>query len=162
MSWRRVVGALALAFLVGCSSAGSSGKAVDATFKRFDGTTANFTEYRGKPVVVNFFSSTCQPCITEMPALEQQHRQLGDAVTFLGMDVQDTVDGGKAFVDTVGITWSLGRDPDASILQGVMGAVALPTTVFLDAQGRIVFSHLGKLDAPDEVTQLLRDDHLIK
>ena len=76
--------------------------------------------------------------------------------------MQDTVDGGKAFVDTVGITWNLGRDPDASILQGAMGGVALPTTVFLDAQGRIVFSHLGKLDQPDQLTQLLRDHHLIK
>jgi thiol-disulfide isomerase/thioredoxin len=159
---RRTIAALALVLVVSCSSGSSSGKVADATFTRFDGTSANFTDYRGKPVVVNFFSSTCPPCVTEMPALEQVHKSLGDQVTFLGLDVQDTVEGGKAFIQTVGITWELGRDPDASILQGVMGGVALPTTVFLDGQGRIVFSKLGKLDQPDQLTQLLRDHHLIK
>ena len=133
---------------------------LDATFKRFDGTTASFAAYRGKPVVVNFFSSTCLPCQTEMPALEHVHQTLGDQVTFLGMDVQDTVEGGKAFVDTVGITWELGRDPDAAILQGAVGGVGLPTTVVLDRDGRIVFTHLGPLDVAG-LTKQLRDHHLI-
>ena len=97
MPIRRTIAAVALAALVACGGSGgrsASDKAIDATFKRFDGTTANFTQYRGKPLVVNFFSSTCAPCRTEMPALEAVHRSLGDSVTFLGMDVQDTVEGG--------------------------------------------------------------------
>src|SRR4051812_29609950 len=112
-------------------------------------------------MVVNFFSSTCVPCVAEMPALEQVHRQVGDQVTFLGLNVQDTVDGGKAFVESTGVTWELGRDPDAAILQEVVHGVGLPTTVILDAEGRIVFSHLGKLDDPKDLTQVLKDKHLI-
>ena len=166
MSARRAIVAVALATaliaLVACTSGGgASDKPLDATFRRFDGSTTSFAAYRGKPVVVNFFSSTCVPCQSEMPALERVHQTLGDQVTFLGMDVQDTVEGGKAFVETVGITWELGRDPDAAVLQGVVRGTGLPTTVVLDRDGKIVFTHLGQLDV-DGLTQQLRDHHLIK
>ena len=165
MSARRAIVAVALVTtlvaLAACSGGGTSDKPLDATFRRFDGSTTSFAAYRGKPVVVNFFSSTCVPCQSEMPALERVHQTLGDQVTFLGMDVQDTVEGGKAFVETVGITWELGRDPDAAVLQGVVRGTGLPTTVVLDRDGKIVFTHLGQLDV-DGLTQQLRDHHLIK
>ena len=163
MHIRRTIAAAALAALVACGGSGggsASDKPVDASYERFDGTTANFAMYRGKPVVVNFFSSTCLPCRTEMPALERVHQTLGDAVTFLGLDVQDTVEGGKAFIDTVGITWELGRDPDGAVLQGLVHQVGLPTTVVLDKDGRIAFSHLGPLDVEGLMGQL-REHRLI-
>jgi len=141
-----------LVVLVGCGG-GSGDKTVDASFTRFDGSRASVRDYRGKPVVMNFFSSTCVPCQTEMPALEHIHRTAGDKVAFLGLDVQDTVESGKAFVESVGVTWDMGRDPDASILQS-LGGTALPTTVLLDANGRIVYQHLGALQVPDLERQL--------
>lgn len=112
-----------------------------------DGTETSFAAYRGRPVVVNFFASTCVPCQTEMPAFEKVHQQLGASVAFVGMDVQDTVDAGRAFVAAVGVSWDIGRDPDASILQQQLGGVGLPTTVILDRDGKVVFSRLGTLDA---------------
>jgi len=141
-----------LLVLVGCGG-GSADKTVDASFTRFDGSRASVRDYRGKPVVMNFFSSTCVPCQTEMPALEHIHRTAGDKVAFLGLDVQDTVESGKAFVESVGVTWDMGRDPDASILQS-LGGTALPTTVLLDANGRIVYQHLGALQVSDLERQL--------
>jgi thiol-disulfide isomerase/thioredoxin len=167
MSRRRRIAAVALvaltatATLTACGGGrGGSNQPLEATFKRFDGSTTSFAVYRGKPVVVNFFSSTCIPCQTEMPALERVHQTLGDQVTFLGMDVQDTVEGGQAFIVTVGITWELARDPDAAVLQGVVHGVGLPTTVVLDRDGRIVYTHLGSLDV-DGLTNTLRQKHLI-
>ena len=159
---RRTIAAVALAALVACSGGNSGGvsKPIDASFRRFDDTTATLASYRGKPVVVNFFSSTCAPCRTEMPALEAVHRSLGDQVTFLGMDVQDTVEGGKAFIDTVGITWELGRDPEGAVLQSLVKVIGLPTTVVLDRDGRIAFTHLGPLDV-EGLTGQLRDHQLI-
>jgi len=158
----RTIAAVALATMVACSGGGGGGDntPVDATFKRFDDTSATLASYRGKPVVMNFFSSTCPPCRTEMPALEKVHRTLGDQVTFLGMDVQDTVEGGKAFIDTVGITWDLGRDPDGALLQQLVKLAGLPTTVVLDRDGRISITHLGPLDV-DGLTGELRSHGLI-
>jgi thiol-disulfide isomerase/thioredoxin len=145
--------ACAMALVVGACSNGSSSQTLDASFARFDGSQASVRDYRGKPVVVNFFSSTCVPCQTEMPALEQIHRSTGERVVFLGLDVQDTVESGEAFLKTVSVTWDLGRDPDASILQS-LGGTGLPTTVLLDADGRVVYKHLGALKAGDLDQQL--------
>jgi cytochrome c biogenesis protein CcmG/thiol:disulfide interchange protein DsbE len=160
---RRTIATVALVALVACTG-GDSGRGantpVDATFRRFDDSSTSFTAFRGKPLIVNFFSSTCAPCRTEMPALEAVHRSLGDQVTFLGMDVQDTVEGGKAFIATVGITWELGRDPDGALLQSLVKVLGLPTTVVLDRDGRIAFTHLGPLDV-DGLTGKLRDHGLI-
>jgi thiol-disulfide isomerase/thioredoxin len=165
MSFRRGLVAVALATVLlvtgACTGGSDNDKPLDANFQRFDGSSTSFSAFRGKPVVVNFFSSTCIPCQQEMPALERAHQALGDQVTFLGLDVQDTVEGGKAFIDTVGITWELGRDPDAAVLQGVVRGTGLPTTVVLDATGRIVYTHLGALKDGD-ILQPLRDHHLIK
>src|SRR4051794_24036000 len=143
MPMRPLLAVLAVSALAACTrgSTGSGagvGTTLEGSFGRFDGSTATFAQYRGKPVVVNFFSSTCLPCQSEMPALEQVHRSLGDQVTFLGMDVQDTVEGGQGFVQTVGITWELGRDPRGDILQAAVhgGVAGLPTTFVLDPNGR--------------------------
>jgi len=152
----RFVAWVVLAPLAACGGGTkATGQTLSASFTRLDGTTrASFADYRGKPMVVNFFSSTCVPCQTEMPAFEQVHRQVGDAVVFLGMDVQDTVASGQAFVESVGVTWEMGRDPDASILQS-LGGNGLPTTVLVDPDGRVVFRHRGPLDV-GELTKQLR------
>jgi cytochrome c biogenesis protein CcmG, thiol:disulfide interchange protein DsbE len=153
--WMRRVGGASIAcmFVLLAACGGSSNKTLDASFTRFDGSAASIQNYRGKPVVVNFFSSTCVPCQTEMPALEQVHRTAGDKVAFLGLDVQDTAASGQAFVESVGVTWDMGRDPDASILQS-LGGTSLPTTVLLDANGKVVYQHLGALKNDDLDKQL--------
>jgi len=83
----------------------------------FDDTIGDAGVVRGKPVVMNFFSSTCAACRTEMPAIEHVPGRSAFSVTFLGMDVQDTVEAAKAFVDTVGITGTSAVDPDGAVLQ---------------------------------------------
>src|SRR5262245_35141388 len=104
---RRLAVMITAALVLGACSGGSSGsgKALDGTFEKLLGGQASFADYRGKPVVVNFFSSTCVPCQTEMPALEKTKQQLADQVQFIGMDVNDTVEAGQAFAESTGVTW---------------------------------------------------------
>jgi thiol-disulfide isomerase/thioredoxin len=147
-----------LLLAIGCtsSSGGRAGGPLDATFSKLDGSQSSFASYRGTPVVVNFFSSTCVPCVTEMPALQALHEQIGTKVAFLGMDVQDTVPSATAFVATVKVTWDIGRDPDGSILSKKLGGIGMPTTVVLDRDGAVVQKWLGAVPI-DQLTQLLHD-----
>jgi thiol-disulfide isomerase/thioredoxin len=154
---RRLLLVICAGAMLSCSSGGAT-KPVDASFKRLDGSTASFADYHGKPVVVNFFSSTCVPCVTEMPALERVHQELGAKVAFLGMNVQDTVEAARSFLETVKVTWDIGRDPTGSILQTEANGVGLPTTLLLDPRGIIVFKHLGALDV-GQLRQALTDNH---
>jgi thiol-disulfide isomerase/thioredoxin len=141
--------------LLACSGGGGTGTVFLGRFTGFDGAPREMAAYRGKPVVVNFFASTCTPCVREMPAFQRLHEELGDKVTFVGIDVQETVDAGRPFVEAMKITWELGRDPDGSMLKGA-GGIGLPTTLVLDRDGTVVFKHLGEV--PDgKLEQQLRD-----
>lgn len=128
---------------------------VDATFTSFDGEPVALSSLRGMPVLVNFFASTCVPCITEMPDLEEVHRQLGDQVTFLGLALQDRPEDALALLERTGVTYRTGQDKDGSAI-AALGGTVLPTTVVLDADGGIVATHSGQLDA-DDLRSLLAD-----
>ena len=99
-----------------------------ARFTSFDGDVVALSSLRGGPVLVNFFASTCTPCITEMPALEAVHKELGDQVTFLGLALQDRPEEALALVDRTGITYRTAQDKDASVITA-LGGTSLPTTV---------------------------------
>ncbi len=114
---------------------------------------------RGTPVVLNFWSSTCVPCLNEMPAFEEVHDRLGDEVEFLGIDVADTVEDGREMVERTGVTYPNARDPRSEIFT-VFGGIALPRTVLIAADGTVADTHSGELDAA-ELTELLESNDLV-
>jgi thiol-disulfide isomerase/thioredoxin len=130
----------------------------EATYTTFDGDEVPLSSVRGTPTVVNFFSSTCTPCITEMPAFEEVYQELkeGGQIDFLGLAVADRTDDAMALVDQTGVTYPTAEDNDASVITS-LGGDGLPTTVLLDADGHIVSRHTGALSA-DELRALLAED----
>lgn len=134
----------------------TAGDTDSVVFTTFEGDEVPLSSLRGTPVLVNFFASTCVPCITEMPALEEVHQQLGDQVTFLGLALQDRPDDALELVERTGVTYRTAQDKDASVITALGGTV-LPTTVLLDADGQILTSRSGQLDA-DELRQMIADE----
>ena len=128
----------------------------DVTFTTFEGVEVALSSLRGGPLLVNFFASTCTPCITEMPAFEEVFRDVGTQVSFLGLAVEDQPEEAQALVRQTGVTYPTAQDPDRRVITALGGSV-LPTTVLLDADGTIVASRYGELDA-DELRGLLADE----
>jgi thiol-disulfide isomerase/thioredoxin len=133
-------------------------EAPDVAFTRFDGSTAKLSDYRGQKLVVNFFASTCIPCKKEMPALQRVHERLGDDVTFIGIAVQDDPEAAQDLIDTTGVSYDLGQDPQGTLFQG-FGGVVLPVTAFVAEDGTVMDLHAGKLTEAD-VTQKVSDNLL--
>lgn len=132
----------------------SIGDLLDVELPTFeDGETFRLADVVGGPVVVNFFSSTCAPCVREMPAIESVKQLVGDQVTFVGIDVQDPVDAGLELIERTGITWETARDPDGELLLAAQ-APGLPTTLLLDEEGRVLERHTGEL-SEDDLADLL-------
>lgn len=126
-------------------------------FEMLDGSTAALADYRGQPLVVNFFASWCVPCLAEMPGFERVHQDLDGQVAFLGINLQDRAEDGRRVVEQTGVTYDIARDPDGSIFQ-TFGAFAMPTTVFIDADGTVVDLHSGEISASalaDRIDELL-------
>ncbi|MEI7886424.1 MAG: TlpA disulfide reductase family protein [Actinomycetes bacterium] len=121
--------------------------APDIRLDFLDGGTKQLSEIagRGTPVLLNFWSSTCAPCLNELPAIEKVSQQLKGKVTVIGIDSQDTVDSGNKMVTQTGITFRNGRDPKGEI-STAFGALALPRTVLIDAQGNVAATYTGELN----------------
>lgn len=137
------------------AEADEAGPTVPATaLESLDGGELRLTDYRGRPLVVNFFANWCAPCVTEMPAFEEVHRQLGDEIAFVGISVQETLEEARDLAQRTGVTYDLARDPQGDLVRE-LGGVGMPTTVFVDAEGRAVDSHTGELSA-DELTDMIR------
>jgi len=125
---------------------GDPGGVANVSFTRFDGGQGTFAAYRGKPLVVNFFASWCAPCVREMPEIERVHEELGDQVTFVGVDVRDRLEEGRKLAEQTAVSYELVRDPGGDVLTAFGGAL-LPTTAFVTAEGRIVLLQNHTYDA---------------
>jgi thiol-disulfide isomerase/thioredoxin len=133
--------------------------APDVRLDYLDGGTQQLSELRGTPVVLNFWSSTCAPCLQEMPAINKVAVANKGKVTVVGVDVTDTAQAGKDMVARTGVTYRNARDPRSEIF-GVFGGTALPRTVLIDAGGTIVDTHSGAL-TESELNELLVRNHLV-
>ncbi len=123
--------------------------APDFTFVSLDGEEVDFDELRaGRPALVNFFSRTCVPCVTEMPDLEVAHQDVGDEVVFLGLAYPDTVEQAQELVDRTGVTYEAGLDPQADVFAAFEGNV-FPTTVFIAADGTITSIYQRRVHPPE-------------
>ena len=99
----------------------------------------------GRPLVVNFWYSTCAPCKKELPGFAAVHAKFGDQVRFVGIDSLPPSDTEENFARDRGVQYELLYDPNGE-LTSVIGVAAYPQTLFIDAHGKIV-EQTGELTA---------------
>jgi cytochrome c biogenesis protein CcmG/thiol:disulfide interchange protein DsbE len=99
-------------------------------------------ELRGRPAIVHYWASWCVPCRQEAPELARLDRALGDRARLVGVDSSDDAGRGRAFARRHGWSFSNLADPDGASGED-NGVRALPTTLIVDADGRIVRTLFG-------------------
>jgi cytochrome c biogenesis protein CcmG/thiol:disulfide interchange protein DsbE len=101
----------------------------------------------GKPIVMNFWRSTCPPCKQESPALAGVARTLGGKVRFVGIDSIDNRARAIAFVTRHKVSYPVAFDPSGTVADEY-GVYALPVTLFLSPSGKKVLGeNIGALTA---------------
>ena len=112
-----------------------------------DGKVVDTKEMLGKPVVVNFWSTWCEPCKMEHELLQQSARAYGDAVQFVGIVYQDKEPAVRSYLSRRTNIYPQMMDEDSrlAIEYGVSG---VPESFFVDAQGRILHKEAGVLSPP--------------
>lgn len=109
------------------------------------GAPARLSEYEGRPLVVNIWFSRCAPCRRELKDFAEVHGEVGDRVTFVGIDPFDTPDVMTEFAAERGVTYDLLRDVEREF-SNALGIIGYPVTLFVDADGRIL-RQTGVIDA---------------
>jgi thiol-disulfide isomerase/thioredoxin len=150
-----------LVALVGCSDSNGAPRATVGerapTFvapKLVGKGDVRLTEFRGKPVLVNFFASWCAPCRQELPLL-QRTADAGQAAV-VGVLFEDSPSAARDFLRDLDVTFATAND-DGSIARAyrVGQKPGLPLTFAISADGTLVARHIGQL-RPQDVPDLIR------
>lgn len=110
-----------------------------------DGELLSLSDFRGRAVLVNVWTSWCSTCQSEAAAyadFKKTHPQ----IAFVGLDVVDRPDEGRAFVRRYGWDWPSIQDPRRQRAKA-LGAEFQPHIIAIDAEGRIAGRHAGRGDA---------------
>jgi cytochrome c biogenesis protein CcmG, thiol:disulfide interchange protein DsbE len=110
--------------------------------KALHAPAVDLASLRGKPALIDFFASWCEPCGQEAPTLRKLSASLGDRATVVAVDWDDAGGAARAFIRKHG--WDFPVLADTSGAAGEKyGLVGLPTSFVLDPRGRIVATFRG-------------------
>lgn len=130
---------------------------VSGVYDTPDGGSIDLVEFRGQPLVINFFATWCGPCRAELPAFAEVSTEFDGQVQFLGLNVDESdVPAALALLEETGVTYPIGLGEDGTLLEKLGGAV-MPVTAFVDEEGRLVLAHNGALERA-ELTALIEDE----
>jgi thiol-disulfide isomerase/thioredoxin len=144
------------ALLVACSSPpvpdGPAVEELTGTMPRLADTTLagdalGPRDYAGRVLVVNFWATSCVPCRRELPVLSAAHTAAGEDGPFVvGVNFREGSSVAREYLDELGVTYPSLRDPDGSLAYR-FGVPFLPTTILIDADGRLRYRVTGEVDA---------------
>ncbi len=114
--------------------------------KNLDGQLQWLTDFKGKVVLLNFWSTTCPPCRVETPwFVEFQKRWEKDGFTVIGVSMDDAPESIRRFNATFNVNYPMmaGRDVDENIQKATGGIWGMPTSFLIGRDGKVLKKHLG-------------------
>jgi len=134
----------------------------DAKLQGFSGKTKRFSDFKGKPLIINVWASWCGPCRLEMDSLQRLARRYsGKQFNVIGISTDDDGYAAAAFIKQSKITFENFLDSNV-LLENMLGANTIPLTILVDAQGRVLEKARGayEWDSPQTVDAIGEIFHL--
>jgi peroxiredoxin len=129
-------------------------RAPDFLLKDLGLTPVRLSDFRGSPVVLNFFASWCGPCLIELPLLQAAHLNATDrSYVIFGVATQDSRGAIEVLADDMQLTFPIVIDGDNSVTRAYR-VIGPPYTFFIDANGTVIDVIPGALKQ-DRLDQLL-------
>ena len=124
--------------------------APDFTMTDADGATLTLADFKGKPVLLNFWVSWCGPCASEMPDIQSAWEEHGNDVEFVIVNMTDmngeTEQSAKVFLAENNYTFPCYFDANNSAATA-FGVSSIPQTYLINAEGNIIGAYMGAMDA---------------
>lgn len=124
-------------------------KAPDFSLELKEGESIHLDTFRGKPVVLNVWASWCPPCRAEFPEMAAFQDQVGERAVLLAINAaltEKTPQDAESFLSGQRVNFPVAYDRDGRFQQTYQVA-ALPTTVIIDAEGRLVWRRSGAISS---------------
>jgi len=122
------------------------GKAPKMTVKTAQGESIQLNKPM-KPVLVNFWATTCPGCITEMPHLAQMKQKFGDKFELIAVSMNyDPAEQVEKFIAKNPYPFSFVSDTDGKIAEAFGGVLLTPTSFLIAPNGNIVYQKIGEVD----------------
>src|SRR5271167_3468944 len=107
------------------------------------GKKISLDDFKGKPVILNFWATWCGPCKEELPVFQKMWNKYKDKdVAFIGIDVMDNRSNAAEFIKNNDITYTILYDQQVEI-SSKYKVVALPATFFINKEGKIAVKNYG-------------------
>lgn len=121
--------------------------AADFTLRGAGGESITLSELRGQVVLLNFWATWCEPCVDEMPDLDQLQREQGQSHRFqiLAVNMAESDEAVTAFRSRLGLALPLLLDHDIAVTSHLYSIRSLPSTILIDRNGFIQDMWLGRL-----------------
>ena len=122
--------------------------------------TINFSELRGRPVVLNFWAGLCPPCRAEIPHFQEFADQFDSRVLVMGLDVGQFTQLGnqedaKVLLQELSVTYPAGFTLDGGVMKNYE-VLTMPTTVFINADGEVFRKWSGVLNL-EKLTEITNE-----
>lgn len=132
------------------NGANATTPAPDFTMTDADGKTLTLADFKGKPVLLNFWASWCGPCASEMPDIQASWEENGNDVAFVIVNMTgmsgETEQSAKAFLAENNYTFPCYFDANNSAASA-FGVSSIPQTYLINAEGDIIGAYMGAMDA---------------
>ncbi|GGD20440.1 TlpA family protein disulfide reductase [Nocardioides daphniae] len=136
-------------------------KAVELTGTDLDGDPIDLADFRGDVTVVNVWGAWCAQCRVEMPDLLEAAEETEGIARFVGINIRDGSTGqAKSFVRRFGVKYPSFYSPDGKALLAFHDTIpprAIPSTVVLDAEGRVAAAIIGILPSAATLVGVVED-----
>lgn len=132
------------------------GQAPNFTLKTPDGESLSLSDFRGRPVMINFWSTRCGPCVIEMPHIQAVYdKRSNQGLVVLAINISDSAATAKQFVTDQGFTFTVLLDPGMKVFQKYCLPQAIPITLLINAEGTLKAGKVGAFRSQDEIESVL-------
>jgi len=128
--------------------------APDFTLQTIDGQSITLSKFQGKTVLLNFWVSSCAPCVTEMPYFQEVFdEQTNEDLAVVAINCGETSQTVQNIVDDLGLTFHMLLDPDGKVCTDYKRGA--PTTFLIDSNGVIKAIRDEVFQNPEEIEIVL-------